>query len=196
MVVVWRNKLLLSQSNWHVAYFVDLNLFNSFCIDRFFFLDDVTGFEITFLLEVSYYHYYFCSDSYAFQCLFFCSSFWPFEGKWLDTLFIEIEACQLFLITHSPFITMEDAEWDVPMVEWVGQLNQICSLKKQTLTILSHCFSHLKSGYLIIYWFICKSLSCSSRNHSVSFSRGLLQCPSYFGYLRQLPNLFWKIFWS
>lgn len=50
------NKRLSSHSNWHVAYFMDLNPVNIFfCINRFFFLDDITGFEITYLLEVSNY---------------------------------------------------------------------------------------------------------------------------------------------
>ena len=70
----WFGGIYHFRKNWHVACFVDLNLFDPFRLDRFFFLDDLTGFEITKLLEVSSYYYY-CSDSYAFQLLFFGSSF-------------------------------------------------------------------------------------------------------------------------
>lgn len=71
----WFGGIYRFRKNWHVACFVDLNLFDPFRLDRFFFLDDLTGFEITKLLEVSSYYYYYCSDSYAFQLLFFGSSF-------------------------------------------------------------------------------------------------------------------------
>ena len=55
------------------------------------------------------------------------------------------------------------------MAEWdnCGFLNE-----KQTIDILSHCFSHLN---LIIFLFIDSSvndLSCSSQNHSVSLQDG------------------------
>ena len=43
----WFGGIYRFRKNWHVACFVDLNLFVPFCLDSFFFLDDLTGFEIT-----------------------------------------------------------------------------------------------------------------------------------------------------